>query len=291
MEFEIAHTTRYKYSAPTAEAYGEVRLTPSNLPTQTVLERSLTIDPEVASSSYTDHFGNAVEFFSLPFRHHHLVLTNRTLVRTHAAAVPDGSLELTVQEARQVLRSALTDIFLYLQPTPVVAPGRDAAQWSRKLFAPKARLGDALQQLNETIHTEFKYQSGSTSNETPLADVWRARTGVCQDFAHVGLSVLRAAGLPARYVCGYIETDAAADGTQLTGSIATHAWIEVLVPGMHWVALDPTNRQWCNERYVTVAFGRDYSDAAPFRGTFKGGGRQHLSVHVSMKRIPPKPLP
>ena len=291
MDFEILHTTRYRYGSPTAEAYGETRMTPPNLATQTVLKHQLQIDPETSSSAYTDHFGNRVEFFSLPYRHSHLVLTNQTVVRTQDVPPPADALELCVQECRQILGSALTDVFAFLQPTPVVATSRDASLWSRKLFPSKARMGDALQHLTESIHSEFKYQSGSTDNNPPLSEVWRSRRGVCQDFAHIGLSVLRAAGLPARYVCGYIETDAAADDSKLTGSIATHAWIEVLLPGMHWAAIDPTNRQWINQRYVTVAYGRDYRDAAPFRGTFKGGGRQDLKVHVSMKRLPDKNRP
>ena len=147
--------------------------------------------------------------------------------------------------------------------------------------------------VNEASHTEFKYKRGVTENSTPLATIWKDKTGVCQDFAHVGLSILRTAGLPARYVCGYIETDPvrAPDGTvrRMTGAVATHAWIEVLVPGMTWVAIDPTNRQWINERYVAVSFGRDQRDASPLRGTFKGSGGQGMKVRVVMKRRAAKP--
>lgn len=291
MEFEITHITKYKYGHPAAEAYGEARLTPPNLPSQSVLSHRLTIDPDVKSSAYTDHFGNRVDFFSLPFRHHHLVLHNQAIVRTHHAEPPAGSLDLSIQETRQILGSALADIFEYLQPTPVVATSREAVQWARKHLMGRVRLGEGLQRLNEAIHDEFKYRSGSTENTTPLATIWKNKTGVCQDFAHIGLSILRTAGLPARYVCGYIETDAAADGRSLTGAVATHAWIEVLVPGMRWVAIDPTNRQWCNERYVAGSFGRDYLDATPLRGTFKGSGGQTMKVRVTMKRRLEKPRP
>jgi transglutaminase-like putative cysteine protease len=107
------------------------------------------------------------------------------------------------------------------------------------------------------------------------------------------ISILRAARIPCRYVCGYIESEptVSADPTRkrLVGSLATHAWVEVLVPGLAWVALDPTNNQWCGEQHVTVAVGRDFLDAAPVRGTFKGSASQKLKVHVSMQRIPEKP--
>jgi transglutaminase-like putative cysteine protease len=106
------------------------------------------------------------------------------------------------------------------------------------------------------------------------------------------LSVLRTAGLPARYVCGYIETDGPAavpGGKKLVGSVATHAWVEVLLPGLQWAALDPTNNKWCGERHITVSLGRDFADATPVRGTFKGSGSQSMEVRVSMARLEDKP--
>jgi transglutaminase-like putative cysteine protease len=293
MEFEITHVTHYKYGHPAAEAYGEARLTPLTLPGQTVVSHRLVIDPQVPTSDYTDHFGNIVHFFSLPFRHKTLYVSNQAVVRTHPAPLPASSLELPVQEARQILGSRMTDIFDYLQLTGAVQPTRESVQWAKKYLPGNQPLGECLQRLNEAIHTEFKYKPGVTENSTPMATIWKSRTGVCQDFAHVGLSILRTAGLPARYVCGYIETDPvrAPDGTvrRMTGAVATHAWIEVLVPGMTWVALDPTNRQWINERYVAVSFGRDQRDATPLRGTFKGSGGQNMKVRVIMKRRTAKP--
>jgi transglutaminase-like putative cysteine protease len=216
MEFEVTHTTHYRYSQPAAEAYGEARLTPPNLPSQTVVDHRLILNPEVSTSKYEDHFGNSVDFFSLPFRHQRLVITNQLVIRTHALPRPSDALELSIQEARQILNSALTDIFDYLQPTPVVEIGREAVTWARKHLRGDRPIGVALQDLNEAIYREFQYESGSTENTTPLATVWKMRKGVCQDLAHIGLSILRTAGLPARYVCGYIETNPprAPDGTQ-----------------------------------------------------------------------------
>lgn len=295
MEFEINHVTHYRYTQPAAEAYGEARLTPLTLPSQTVISHRVIIDPEVATSNYDDHFGNRVAVYSLPFRHQKLVLENHAIVRTHPVPLPAEALGLSVQEARQILGSALHDVFMYLQPTAVVETGREAVQWARRYLRGDSILGTALQNLNEAIHREFKYESGSTQNSTPLATVWKQKRGVCQDFAHIGLSILRTAGLPARYVCGYIETDPPRDAKgrpsrRMIGAVATHAWIEVLAPGMQWVAIDPTNRQWLNERYVAVSFGRDYRDATPLRGTFKGSGGQAMRVRVTMKRRNSQPM-
>ena len=289
MEFEITHTTHYAYSHPAAEAYGEARLTPPNLASQTVLSHSIAIDPETKTSTYTDHYGNAVHFFSLPYRHKKLTITNHAIVETRPVKIQPDILDLSVQEARQIFSSVLTDVFDFLQPTEVVEIGREAVQWARKYLRGDVPLGEGLTRLNEAIHDSFDYKKGSTDNSTTLSAIWKEKKGVCQDFAHVGLSILRTAGLPARYVCGYIETDPPKSGEKaLTGAVATHAWIEVLVPGMTWVAIDPTNRQWCNERYVAVAFGRDFRDATPYRATFKGSGGQEMSVKVVMKRRPEK---
>jgi transglutaminase-like putative cysteine protease len=289
MEFEITHTTHYAYSHPVAEAYGEARLTPPNLASQTVLSHRIAIEPDTKTSAYTDHYGNAVNFFSLPYRHKKLTVTNQLVVETRRVERPDESLGLCVQEARQIFSSVLTDIFDYLQPTEIVEIGREAVQWARKYLRGDVPLGEGLQNLNEAIHDSFDYKKGSTDNSTSLSAIWKEKKGVCQDFTHVGLSILRTAGLPARYVCGYIETDPPRAGEKaLTGAVATHAWIEVLIPGRTWVAIDPTNRQWCNERYVTVAYGRDFRDATPLRGRFKGAGSQGMSVKVLMKRRPEK---
>jgi transglutaminase-like putative cysteine protease len=218
-------------------------------------------------------------------------VTNRLTVRTLPRVLPESGLALTIAEARQILKSG-TGVFDYLQPTEAIPVDAESSAWARDILRENRPLREGLDELNKTIYREFKYRSGSTEIETPLSLIWKKREGVCQDFAHVMISVLRAARIPCRYVCGYIESEPAVsvDPTRkrLVGSLATHAWVEVLVPGMDWVALDPTNNQWCGEQHVTVAVGRDFLDAAPVRGTFKGSASQKLKVHVSMQRIPEK---
>ncbi len=299
MEFEISHITDYSYQNAAAEAYLEARLTPPDLPSQTVRSRKLIVEPAVKLSGYIDYFGNAVDFFSLPYRHRSLVITSRVEIQTHDAPRPEAALEVSINEARQILSSAPAEIFDYLQPTETVTNfSRDALGWGKRYLAGNCPLGEALEALNLAVYQQFAYASGSTNNSTPLAQVWAQKKGVCQDFTHIMLSVLRTARLPARYVCGYIAAvappRAAANNTigragrTLVGAIATHAWVEVLVPGMSWVALDPTNKQWCGERHITVSRGRDFRDATPVRGTFKGTGKQSMKVKVFVKRrVPP----
>lgn len=284
MRFEILHTTDYRYDEPASEACVEARLTPPSRPTQRILVHELLFQPDAPVSSYTDYFGNQTSFYSMVKRHERLTVTSRVIAETEAPVPSAAALELTVGEARQIFSSVTTDVFDYLHASPAVPTGGEATEWGRRWLRSDATLRDAFGALNEAIHRGFRYAAGSTENWTPLTSIWRTRAGVCQDFAHIMISTLRTSGLPARYVCGYIETDTPEGGRRLVGAAATHAWVEVLVPGMAWVALDPTNNQWCGERYVAVSFGRDFDDATPLRGTFKGSGGQKMTVEVAMKR-------
>ena len=224
-------------------------------------------------------------------------MTNRFLMRTHPLVPPEESLAVSVDEARQIfasarMASAPERTWDYRQHTDAAEIRPEARQWARRFLGGGRALGPGLLALNHALYRHFSYASGSTEIGTSLRHVWRTRRGVCQDFAHVLLSIVRAAGLPARYVCGYIETDPpplVPDGPPrrraLVGAAATHAWVEVLLPGLHWWGLDPTNDKPCDDRHLAVSYGRDYADAAPIRGTFKGGGKQGLRVSVRVRRL------
>jgi transglutaminase-like putative cysteine protease len=289
MLFRVTHTTDYRYGEPVAEAYLELRLTPLSREGQTIQEHRLTIEPASRTSGYRDYFGNQVAFLSLPYRHSRLTIRSEALVKTEFKPLPDDSLELTTQEARQILTGSLPLVFDYLQPTDMVKIGREAVQWAKRYLAGQIVLRKGLENLNRAIYENFQYRKGATDFSTDVSTIWRDRIGVCQDFAHIMLSVLRTAGLPSRYVCGYIETAPPrgdnGEGKRLVGSVATHAWVEVLLPGQRWVALDPTNNRWCGEQHIAVSFGRDASEAAPIRGTFKGSGDQIMKVQVKVIRV------
>lgn len=288
MLFEVTHITDYRYGHSASEAYIEARLTPPSLRGQQIVSHTIDFLPATPVSTYADYFGNTVTSYSMTLRHERLSITNRFTVRTEELPLPAGALGVSVAETRQLFASKLTDIFDYLQPTPIVPTGGLSTDWARKFFPGDAPLGETLEKLNTAIYEKFRYDSNATDISTPLNTVWKQRAGVCQDFAHIMLSVLRTAGLPARYICGYIETDPPKPRpgvSRLVGSVATHAWVEVLTPGMQWLALDPTNNQWCGPRHVTMAYGRDFSDATPVRGTFKGSSAQNMKVKVTMKRL------
>lgn len=286
MVFEILHTTEYRYNAKASEAYIETRLTPPLLANQRVLSHSIDFAPNAPTSSYIDYFGNKVHFYSMTLRHDRLTISNRLNVETQPANLPADALGVPLAEARQIVNSSLTDVFDYLQGTEAIPTGGNAKSWSKRWLKNGTPLGQCLEDLNHQIYEHFEYVPGSTDNATPLATVWRQRKGVCQDFAQVMLSVLRTAGIPCRYVCGYIESaPPESRGRSLVGSAATHAWVEVLIPGMQWVGIDPTNNCWCGDQHITIAYGRYFRDAAPVRGTFKTSGAQTLKVKVFVRRI------
>jgi transglutaminase-like putative cysteine protease len=289
MLFRVTHITDYRYGEPVAEAYLELRLTPPNREMQTVREHRLVIEPVSRTSAYRDYFGNEVSFLSLPYRHTRLTIRSEALIQTLVATLPSENLDLTIQESRQILTGSLPFVFDYLQPTEMVKIGRESVQWAKRYLNGRITLREGLEALNKAIYESFQYRKGATNFSTDVGSIWRDRIGVCQDFAHIMLSVLRTAGLPSRYVCGYIETAPIkgenGHSRRLIGSVATHAWVEVLVPGQQWVALDPTNNRWCAEQHISVSFGRDASEAAPIRGTFKGTGHQTMKVQVRVVRL------
>jgi transglutaminase-like putative cysteine protease len=161
---------------------------------------------------------------------------------------------------------------------------------SQKLLPDTADFTTSLYGLNRHVFENLKYTPGATDVTTSVAEVLSHKEGVCQDFAHLMIAICRMAGIPARYVSGYIETDPAPEGA-LVGATASHAWVEVLAPNGYWVGFDPTNNILEGERHVQIGVGRDYLDVPPMKGTYKGTNRQTLSVDVRVRRGAPAVLP
>jgi transglutaminase-like putative cysteine protease len=290
MQFRIIHETRYRYGSPASESVGELRLCPLDSPAQRVTNRSLNLDPEVPVDAFTDYFGNTVECFAIPFRHQHLRVRMHAEVETCPAAVPGPAADLPLAEALRFSRQRAIDLYPYRLPTPAVPLGGVLSPLRKRFFRDATPLREALLELNSWIHSQFVYQPGVTDISTPLETVIRKRRGVCQDFAHLMLAILRTHAIPARYVSGYIEPvdPTVRDGAELIGAAASHAWVEASLPDGAWWGLDPTNNQCAGERHVKIAVGRDYHDVAPLRGTYKGAVNQKLHVIVSMRRRRPK---
>lgn len=267
--YDITHRTVYRYSDDVTSSYGRAFLTPRELPWQRRLYHELTIEPDAADSSTSrDAYGNISSYFHVLQPHRTLSITARSVVEVdppEPGRYAGGSARAPWEIARPVggdgaLASEFT---LDLQPPEITDAVRDYAAPS---FVPGRALIDVLRDLNSRIFTDFTYRSGATTVSTQVAEVLQAREGVCQDFARLAIACLRANGLAASYVSGYLATDPPPGKERMIGVDATHAWASVWTPQNVWLGLDPTNDQMVDERYIVAGFGRDYADVPPLRG-------------------------
>ncbi len=286
MRFSVSHTTHYRYAQPASESVAELRLCPVSGPGQEVESRSLQVDPHAPVGTFVDYWGNRAEYFAIPFRHSTLRIVSSSVVETHLQEPVDYCAEVSVAEARQIVNRSSVEAVEYRRPSRLVPIGKVLQPLGGCFVRGNASVVETVCAVNEWIHENFEYVPGATDVRTPLDQVIAIRKGVCQDFAHVLLSLFRTGGIPARYVSGYIEAvDPTQPGAELIGAAASHAWVEVLLPGGRWWGVDPTNNQVVGERHIKVAVGRDYDDVAPFRGTFKGVTQQELDVAVEIDRL------
>ena len=294
MRMTIRHTTRFVYAQPARASFNEVRLSPRNDEQQNLISFRLTTDPPARTTSYRDHFGTLVQAFNVWAPHDHLTITGESQVVTYPRPpFPDeddderaGKLEaledpeLVDDNAEWLFESALAS---------GGDPLTDFAQHVRQVSRPKSVLS-LIRGVNDEVHHRFTYATGSSYVSSTVDDQLKRGTGVCQDFAHLAIATLRDLGIPARYVSGYFYAGNADPEPDTALLVESHAWVEALVPGYGWVAMDPTNACPADERHVTVAVGRDYSDVAPVRGTLHGGDGQILEVAVTMV-APSSPFP
>ncbi|MCV7289539.1 transglutaminase family protein [Mycolicibacterium wolinskyi] len=267
--YEITHRTVYRYSDDVTSSYGRGYLTPRDLPWQRCLAHELLIDPEAADSSTSrDAYGNLSSYFHVTERHRTLSITSHSVVEVDAPA-PDQYTGASAKAPWELARPVGADgalaaeFTMDLQPPEITDAVRDYAAPS---FGPGRPLIEVLGDLTSRIFTDFTYRSGSTTVSTQVAEVLQAREGVCQDFARLAIACLRANGLAASYVSGYLATDPPPGKERMIGVDATHAWASVWTPQNQWLALDPTNDQMVDERYIVAGFGRDYADVPPLRG-------------------------
>jgi transglutaminase-like putative cysteine protease len=286
MKLQATHTTRYLYSEVVSTCHSEAHLAPRPCPGQTVLDYGLSIDPAPDfSASRTDYFGNPVTMFSISQPHRELTITSRCAVDLTPSSTPGLQLSPPWEEVReQARRHALPDDFeasQFVFESPLVTLGEPFASYGALSFEPGRPILDAANDLSRRIFEEFQYDKRATTIATPIDEVLQSRHGVCQDFAHLMIACLRSRELPARYVSGYLCSDA-----NLTGAEASHAWVSVWCPVLGWQDFDPTNNTMPGRRHVTLAWGRDYSDVTPVKGVALGGGEHIISVSVDVSPIP-----
>lgn len=256
---------------------------------QAVDYHSITLNPDVPTYYHRDYFGNAVVEFSVPFRHNYLEIISRSEVTNFKPSSEPLKSEVKVGEAAKWFKNFEYEFYDYLYESPFIKFTPAVWEFGKKILAPERKLSEAILDLNHLFTTDFQYRSGATQINTPVDTVLETRKGVCQDFAHTMISLLRARGLATRYVSGYIETYNPETSSGMVGSEQSHAWLDVYIPDFSWFGLDPTNDMCSSDRHIRVAQGRDFDDVSPVRGTFKGSGKQHLKVEVQMRRMQNSP--
>ncbi|CDP82798.1 transglutaminase domain-containing protein [Mycolicibacterium farcinogenes] len=289
--YGITHRTVYRYSDDVTSSYGRGFLTPRELPWQRCLAHELVIAPEAADSSTSrDAYGNISSYFHVAERHRTLSITSRSVVEVDPPA-PEHYSGASARAPWELARPVGGDGALAAEFVLDLAPPEitDAVRaYAAPSFVPGRPLIEVLRGLTSRIYADFTYRSGSTTVSTQVAEVLAAREGVCQDFARLAIACLRANGLAASYVSGYLATDPPAGKERMIGVDATHAWASVWTPQNLWLGMDPTNDQMVDERYIVAGFGRDYADIPPLRGIiYTDSLSSVIEVSVDVAPCPP----
>ncbi len=282
MRFRIRHRTTYRYAAPVHESFNQVRLQPTSDASQTCLDFDLSIEPPATVIHYPDYFGSGVHEFGIPYEHDHLTITATSEVATTAAV--DEPLVGPVRIADDaspglapLVESGafFEDLPEYLWPSRYVSLDDDSRELARELTSADRSttvLGFVVR-AGEAVADRLTYKLGTTRVDSTAQEVLAVGSGVCQDYSHVLISLLRHAGIPARYVSGYVGS--------VARSTAAHAWVEARVPPYGWVGFDATRPGLCTGRHVKIGVGRDYADVSVLRGTYQGGAKAELEVEVT----------
>jgi transglutaminase-like putative cysteine protease len=278
MHLRILHRTTFTYAGKAQDSFNEVRLRPMNSATQHCREFALQVTPKVTARDYEDFNGNAVHYFDLAAPHSKLVIEATSTVDTVplAARAPIplvSETELETSYEREMFAEFYTGSHYVPLEVELWREAHDA------LAAGRGDIWGDVRRLGSHIYRTFAYKPKTTGVNTRANDALKLRMGVCQDFAHVHLGLCRSLKIPARYVSGYFFNN-----TRRPHEIeASHAWIEAHIPGYGWAAYDPTHDRIADDRYVTVAVGRDYSDISPVNGTYRGPPARSLKVEVTVR--------
>lgn len=285
--YSVRHLTKFVYSNPVSESLMEVRMHPRSDSNQRCLAFSLSVSPRCRVFSYRDHLGNHVHHFDIPGQHNQLVVIAESLVEQQPLAeipaflAPDAWQELDAM----VSEGDYWEMLLpseFAKPTPALeALAEDLGM--RRRDDPMM----LLRELNNKLYDAFSYSPRTTRVDSPIDEALHSRQGVCQDFAHIMIALVRQLGIPCRYVSGYLYHRKEDHDRSL--SDATHAWVEVLLPHLGWVGFDPTNALIAGDRHIRTALGRDYADVPPTKGLFLGrtASDMYVAVQVTASERPP----
>lgn len=274
--YRIHHITSYEYDHPVTESVNEVRIFPYACAEQEVLQHDLLITGQPEVQYYIDYWGNRAGVFTLVPAHTELIIESKILVRT----LPPGNLAMQSNAGFEQLKEETGANLTLLELSKAEGIKQQDAidEILRQIHQPWKSVAATVQDCSQYIYSHFRYIKGITNVETTVDEILLHKTGVCQDFAHVMLQVLRSLHIPSRYVSGYI----CPNRSGLRGEGATHAWVETYISGAGWAGIDPTNNIWVTNNHVKLAVGRNFSDCSPVKGSFKGPATQNLFVFVSV---------
>jgi transglutaminase-like putative cysteine protease len=269
MFYSIRHLTKFRYTTPVSESVMETRMHPRNEGPQRCLTFHLAVSPRCRAFSYRDYLGNHVHHFDIPSQHSQLVIIAEALVDLQPPVSLPGSLPPSAWAELDALVS-------------------DGDYWEMLLPSEFDDPLTILKELNSSLYASFEYALKSTRVDSPIDDAIRTRQGVCQDFAHIMIALVRTLGIPCRYVSGYLHRRL--EDHDRSAEDATHAWVEALLPQVGWVGFDPTNHLIASDRHIRTAIGRDYADVPPTKGIFRGQTASELSVavRVTASEVPPE---
>ncbi len=275
----VVHSTGFAYNAAVTSSYNEARLTPRSDTRQNVIINRVETTPATRSYRYTDYWGTAVTAFDLHAPHEELVVSGLSVVETEPDEMPTEEEQLDWEGLQSP--EVIDRYDEVLSNTAYVPNSRALAQVAKRLTKGMSP-SDAVLAVCQWVHQEMEYVPATTGVHTSAVDAWKEKAGVCQDYAHLSLVLLRSLGIPSRYVSGYLHPDRKATINR-TVEGQSHAWIEAWTGG--WWGYDPTNDVSISEQHVSVGVGRDYSDVTPLKGIYTGAGATDLEVKVEITRL------
>ena len=274
--FRIHHITKYEYDRPVRESVNEIRIYPYADKTQETLLHEIIITGHPDILNFSDYWQNKTGVFNLLPLHKELVIESKLVLRTTGTSETSVNFDTSLHQLSEEISGDLSKIEL---AEPSIIRNQEVINDIIGIITQgTSSVATIAQNCSGYIYKHFKYIKGITNIETTVDEIVEHKAGVCQDFAHLMLQVLRTLQIPSRYVSGYI----CPNKKGIRGEGATHAWVEVYVPGSGWAGIDPTNNIWVTNNHVKLAVGRHFNDCSPIKGTFKGPAHQKLSVFVSI---------
>lgn len=281
-KYRIKHITRYTYPSAVIDSANQVMLFPIDDAQQEVKKHDLIISNQPSVELFTDYFGNKTGIFSVIKPHTQLTIESIIEVIIHDTKLPGNEMAAETQwDNLNVIREQFPYMdFMLLESCDSYD---EISSIVKSLMSDSTTPFSIATEMSAFVYKNFEYKKGITSVETKVDEIWKLKAGVCQDFAHILLVMLRIVGIPARYVSGYI----CPKNHELRGEGATHAWVEAYIPFHGWLGLDPTNNCIAGERHVRLAIGRSFTDCTPVKGTYKGSSEHTLEVSVTIENGSP----